>query len=98
MVVLGLTPFLGFLLSAGWRLSVDRAAHPFLCGLACMGVQMLSGVSGPLLDTFFVRSQMTRHQAVSTKAAVQTFSHALRMVVFSSLLAGSDQAVNPSLA
>jgi uncharacterized membrane protein YfcA len=98
MVVLGLTPFLGFLLPARWRLSVDRAGHPLLCGLACMGVQMLSGVSGPLLDTFFVRSDMTRHQAVSTKAAVQTLSHALRIVVFGSLLADSDQALAPSLA
>jgi uncharacterized membrane protein YfcA len=98
MVVLGLTPFLGFFLPVGWRLSVDRPGHPFLCGLACMGVQMLSGVSGPLLDTFFVRSQMTRYQAVSTKAAVQTLSHSLRIAVFSSLLAGSDKSLDPSLA
>jgi uncharacterized membrane protein YfcA len=98
MVVLGLTPFLGFLLPATWRLSVDRAGHPVLCGLTCMGIQMLSGVSGPLLDTFFVRSEMTRHQAVSTKAALQTLSHALRIVVFSSLLAGADLALAPSLA
>lgn len=98
MVTLGMTPFLAFLLPARWQLNVDRAGHPFSCGVVCMGVQMLSGVSGPLLDTFFVRSAMNRHQVVSTKAAVQTLSHALRIVFFGSLLAGSEQALGPGLA
>ena len=98
MVVLGLTPFLAFLLPARWQLNVDRTGHAFGCGLVCMGVQMLSGVSGPLLDTFFVRSAMTRHQVVSTKAAVQTLSHALRIVFFGALLASSDQPLGAGLA
>lgn len=98
MVVLGVTPFLAFLLPARWQLDVDRAGHPFSCGLACMGVQMLSGVSGPLLDTFFVRSSMNRHQVVATKAAVQTLSHALRIAFFGALLAASDQPLGPGLA
>lgn len=98
MVVLGVTPFLTLLLPARWTLNVDRTGHPFACGLACMSVQMLCGVSGPLLDTFFVRSELTRHQTVSTKAALQTLSHALRIVVFGTLLAASDQTVGPGLA
>jgi uncharacterized protein len=98
MVVLGMTPFLAFLLPARWQLNVDRTGHPFSCGLVCMGVQMLSGVSGPLLDTFFVRSAMSRHQVVATKAAVQTLSHALRIVFFGALLASSDQPLGPGLA
>ncbi|MCC2674548.1 MAG: hypothetical protein K0R58_1495 [Ramlibacter sp.] len=98
MIVMGATPFLAFLLPARWQLNVDRRGHPFSCGLICMGVQMLSGVSGPLLDTFFVRSSMNRHQVVATKAAVQTLSHAARIVFFGALLASSDQQVGPVLA
>lgn len=98
MVVLGITPFLTLLLPARWELNVDRAGHPFACGLACMGVQVLSGVSGPLLDTFFARSQLNRHQTVSTKAALQTLSHALRIFVFGALLAASGESVAPGLA
>ena len=97
MVVLGATPFLASMLPARWQLNVDRTGHAFSCGLVCMGVQMLSGVSGPLLDSFFVRSAMNRHQVVSTKAAVQTLSHALRIVFFGALLASSDQ-LDPALA
>lgn len=98
LVLLGATPFLAFLLPARWALNVDRAGHPFACGLLCMGVQMLSGVSGPLLDTFFVRSRLDRHAVVSTKAAVQTLSHALRIVAFGTLLAGAGASVGPGLA
>jgi uncharacterized protein len=98
MVVLGVTPFLTLLLPRRWQLNVDRVGHPFACGLTCMGVQMLSGVSGPLLDTFFTRSEMNRHQVVSTKAALQTLSHALRIVVFGALLTASEPALELELA
>jgi uncharacterized membrane protein YfcA len=98
MIVLGITPFLAFLLPPKLQLNVDRGGHPFACGVVCMGVQMLSGVSGPLLDTFFVRSAMNRHEVVSTKAAVQTLSHAARIAFFGTLLAASDQHVGPGLA
>jgi uncharacterized membrane protein YfcA len=99
MLVMGATPFLAFLLPRRWELNVDRPGHPVACGLACMGVQMLAGVSGPLLDTFFVRSAMTRHQVVATKAAVQTLSHALRIVFFGTLVATAPgQGLGPGLA
>jgi hypothetical protein len=91
MIVLGATPFLVYLLPEGVQLNVDRRGHAFACGVTCMGIQILSGVSGPLLDTYFVRSQMTRHEVVSTKAAVQTLSHAIRIVFFGALLAASDE-------
>jgi uncharacterized membrane protein YfcA len=97
MIVLGLTPFLTLLLPARWKLNVDRPGHPFACGVACMGVQVLSGVSGPLLDTFFIHSQLSRHQVVATKAMLQTLSHALRIVAFGALLAASEQTVEPGL-
>lgn len=97
LVTLGLTPFLAYLLPARWQLNVDRPGHSFACGFICMGIQMLSGVSGPLLDTFFVRSAMNRHEVVSTKAAVQTLSHATRIGFFGTLLASSGQLLDPVL-
>lgn len=97
LIMLGLTPFLAYLLPESWRLNVDRKGHSFACGFTCMGIQMLSGVSGPLLDTFFVRSTMNRHEIVSTKAAVQTLSHASRIGFFGTLLASSNQRLEPAL-
>lgn len=98
MLVLGITPFIAWLLPPSLQLDVDRRGHALGCGFVCMGVQMLSGVSGPLLDTWFVRSKMTRHEVVSTKAAVQTLSHATRVAFFGTLLATSEQPVGPGLA
>lgn len=97
LMVLGATPFLAYLLPESLRLNVDRRGHAFACGVTCMGIQMLSGVSGPLLDTFFVRSAMTRHEVVATKAAVQTLSHATRIAFFGSLIASSGEQVGPML-
>jgi len=40
------------------------------------------GVAGPLLDIFFVRTSLTRHAIVATKAATQVFSHLMKIVVY----------------
>jgi uncharacterized protein len=98
MIVLGLTPFLVLLLPARLELNVDRPLHAVGCGALSMGVQLISGVSGPLLDSFFVRSHMDRHQVVATKAAVQTFGHANRIVLFATLLARTNDPTEWTLA
>lgn len=87
LIALGATPFLLYLLPARLELNVDRKGQPFLCGLVCMGMQLLSGVSGPLLDTFFLRSKLDRKSVVATKAATQTFSHAGKIAYFGALTA-----------
>jgi hypothetical protein len=49
-------------------------------------------VSGPLLDAFFVRSTMSRHAVIATKAITQSWSHVMKIVYFGGLLAvaGND--------
>ena len=88
LIVLGLTPFSVYLLPRRLQLNVDRPGHATACGLICMAVQLLSGVSGPLLDTFFLPSALNRKAVVATKAAVQTLSHASRIGFFGVVLAG----------
>jgi hypothetical protein len=71
-VILGLTPFISFVLPRDLKLNVDRRGHSFACGVACNALQLLSGVAGPLLDVFFLHSKMDRRGVVATKAASQT--------------------------
>lgn len=97
LIALGLTPFMVLLLPRRLVLNVDRRGHPFACGLACTGMQLLSGVSGPLLDTFFVRSAMDRKAVVATKAATQTLGHASKIAYFGAVLPASGSA-DPWLA
>ena len=87
LLILGLTPFIGLLLPARARLTVVRPTHAGIAGLVCMALQLLAGVSGPLLDVFFVHSGLGRRGIVATKAAVQTLSHALKIAYFGTLLA-----------
>jgi len=92
-VVLGLTPFVSFLLPKSLELNVDRRGHPLACGVVCTVLALLSGVSGPLLDVFFLKSKMTRRQVVATKAISQTFAHLLKILYFGVLLATSQGSV-----
>jgi len=85
-VILGITPFVSYLLPKNLKLNVDRRGHPFACGLVCNALQLLSGVAGPLLDVFFLQSKMNRHQVVATKAATQTLSHLLKILYFGLVL------------
>ena len=85
-VVLGLTPFVSYVLPASLKLNVDRRGHSFVCGVVCTMLSLLAGVSGPLLDVFFLDSKMSRHGVVATKAASQTMAHLLKVLYFGVLL------------
>ena len=81
-ILLGLTPFVSFALPRRLTLNVDHPGHPFSCGVICMGLQLLAGVSGPMLDVFFVRSSLSRRGVVATKAMSQTLGHLIKIIYF----------------
>jgi uncharacterized membrane protein YfcA len=54
--------------------------------MVCMMLMLVAGVTGPLLDTLFLRSPLDRKQIVATKAACQVFSHGLKLVYFGALI------------
>ena len=81
-LLLGLTPILVWLPKKSLTLDAQRPGHAFVCGLMVTGLNLLAGVAGPLLDIFFVRTNMTRHQIVATKAATQVFSHLAKVIVY----------------
>ena len=67
--------------------------------MVCMMLMLVAGVTGPLLDTLFLRSPLERRQIVATKAACQLFSHALKLVYFGVLIeprARSSRGCSPS--
>jgi uncharacterized membrane protein YfcA len=54
--------------------------------VVCMMLMLVTGVTGPLLDTLFLRSPLQRKEIIATKAACQLFSHALKLVYFGTLI------------
>lgn len=91
LILMGLTPFVGLALPERFHLNVERRGHSFACGLVNTAIALVAGVSGPILDLFFIRSKMGRHAVVATKATVQSLSHLMKIGYFGGILAFSRE-------
>lgn len=91
LLVLGATPFVGLALPEKLVLDVKKRGHSFACGLVCTGLQLVAGVSGPILDVFFVRSRMDRRAVVATKASTQSLGHIIKIAYFGGLVGAAHR-------
>lgn len=96
-LMLGLVPALAWLPKQAFHLDAAKPAHAVACGFTVSGLNVVAGVSGPLLDVFFVRTALTRHQIVATKAATQAFSHTIKMVFYGAPLLAAETTGLPPL-
>lgn len=87
-LLLGLVPLLVWLPNNRFALDAQRPGHALVSGFMVTALNLTAGVAGPLLDIFFVRTRLNRHQIVATKAATQVFSHAAKIIVYGGLLTG----------
>jgi uncharacterized protein len=81
-LALGLVPALVWIPKRIMALDAARPAHALVSGFLVTGLNLLAGVAGPLLDIFFVKTELTRHQIVATKAATQVFAHLAKVLVY----------------
>lgn len=81
-LLLGLGPFMAYLLPKNLKLDFTKPAQAFFCGLSVTGFQLTGGVAGPLLDMFFQTRKLTRHETIATKAFTQSISHVMKFVYF----------------
>ena len=86
LLLLGLSPFI-------IRAIPDRIlprsfgpAQVAATGVVSMMLMLLTGVTGPLLDTMFLRSPLQRRQIIATKAACQVFGHGFKLLYFGALI------------
>jgi uncharacterized membrane protein YfcA len=86
LILLGLVPWLALSLPKDLTLDATKTSHAIACGFLVAGMQLIAGVAGPLLDTFFVRSQIDRRAVVATKATTQALSHTLKVGYYVTLL------------
>ncbi len=81
-LLLGVGPFLSFMLPKNLKLDFTKPRQAYACGFITSGFQLTGGVSGPLLDMFFQTRALTRHQTVATKAFTQAVSHIMKFLYF----------------
>jgi uncharacterized membrane protein YfcA len=80
-----------------FRLDALTPSHAIIGGFASTSLSLISGVSGPLTDLLFVRTEMSRHSIVATRAAMQAIGHASKVLVYGALLLSpSSQALVPT--
>ena len=89
LVLLGVTPFLARLAPADLKPDPDSPVQGVVYGVICMALMLLTGVAGPLLDTYFLGGRLDRREIVATKAMCQIASHGLKLGYFGGII---DQA------
>lgn len=97
LLLLGITPFMARMTPKNIKPNPDSIAQGSFYGFICMGLMLMTGVSGPLMDTFFLGGNFNRKEVVATKAACQVASHFVKLVYFGGII---DQAasLDPVLA
>ncbi len=95
LVALGLLSLAGLLMPSRFAPNILRRGDAIGCGALCTSLQLIAGVSGPIFDVFFVKSEMGRKEVVATKAAIQTLGHFLKVAYFGQLLTAGGSEVAP---
>jgi uncharacterized membrane protein YfcA len=96
-LLLGLVPMLVWLPRTWIRLDAAKPPHALISGFMVTGLNLTAGVAGPLLDIFFVRTELNRHQIVATKATTQVFSHLAKVAVYGAPLIATRAKGMPPL-
>lgn len=83
LILLGLVPFLTLAMPERIVPQADRPAGALACGATSVGITLLAGVAGPLVDAFFVRMKRDRRDIVATKAVCAFIGNSLKTIYFS---------------
>lgn len=78
-LMLGITAMLVWIPKKLVDIGVTRPWQAELCGFLVQTLNTLAGVAGPLLDLFFVKTDLTRQAVVATKAATQVMAHTVKI-------------------
>ena len=83
LILVGCFPWLARLLPTLRGLDVRRPFTAAACGATVMAAQLLAGASGPLLDAFYLRTDVDRRSIVATKALTQAAGHVVKISYYS---------------
>ncbi|MEM9573629.1 MAG: TSUP family transporter [Pseudomonadota bacterium] len=86
LIALGLAPFVVHIIPDRLKPNPENLLHGICYGASSMTLMLLAGVSGPLIDTFFLGGKLDRREIVATKAVCQVASHAAKLVYFGGLV------------
>ena len=91
LLALGALPYIAWALPKNLALDVTKRPIGVFAGLVVVATNLLAGVGGALLDVFFQRVTLTRHQVVATKAVAQALGHISKIIFYGGLIATSSE-------
>ena len=97
LLMLGVTPFMARMTPSWLKPNPDSVVQGAFYGTVCMGLMLMTGVSGPLMDTFFLGAKFDRRSIVATKATCQVASHFTKLIYFGGIIAQAA-TLDPVLA
>jgi uncharacterized membrane protein YfcA len=97
LLALGLLPYIAWALPKNLALDVSKKPVGLFAGAIVVTTNLLAGVGGPILDVFFQRVQLTRHQVVATKAVAQALGHISKVIFYGGLAASASHQDWPAL-
>src|ERR1700755_618400 len=98
LLILGVTPFLARLLPKDIKPNPDSVVQGTIYGSICMGLMLMTGVSGPLRHCLFSRGGISpRREITAHNAPPRVASHFTKLIYFGGII---DQAatLDPVLA
>ena len=78
-LILALIPIIVWIPKRWFHLDIRARGQAEFSGFIVQAMNTLAGVAGPLLDIFFVNTDMTRQQIVATKSITQSVSHIIKV-------------------
>ena len=78
-LLLGMVTLLVWVPKTLLDLNIQKDFQAEFAGFIVQALNTIAGVSGPLLDMFFVKTELTRHQIVATKAITQVVAHLVKV-------------------
>jgi uncharacterized membrane protein YfcA len=98
LIALGAVPYLAMGLPSRYVPQADTPLGGTLSGISSFGIALIGGVSGPIFDSFFARSQADRRTIVASKAVCQFLGNATKAAYFASLAGSGALPSLPVLA
>src|ERR1700730_3852768 len=97
LLLLGGTPFMARLTPPGLKPDPESIWQGTFYGSICMGLMLMTGVSGPLMDTFFLGGKFDRRGIVATKATCPVARDFVKLIYFGGIIAQAA-TLDPVLA
>jgi uncharacterized membrane protein YfcA len=96
-LLLGVTPFMMRAVPRDLQPDPESRVQCVLYGIGCTGLILLTGVAGPMLDTFFLGGTLGRRTIMATKSVCQVLGHTVKLIYFAGVVS-EPGTVDPLMA